>query len=65
MRTCLHSLSLEHCSLILSNSESGTLTSPPNIHHRSSLMRSRTVERFSGVRLGSEKEREIVKGGKE
>ena len=53
MRACLHSLSLVHCPRILSNSESGMLTNAPNLHHRLSLMMSRTVERFSGVRLGS------------
>ena len=53
MRACLHSLSLVHCPWILSNSESGMLTSAPNLFHRLSLMMSRTVERFSGVRLGS------------
>ena len=53
MRACLHSLSLVHCALILSNSESGMLASPPNFFHRPSLMMSRTVERFSGVRLAS------------
>ena len=63
MRTCLHSLALVHCFLILSNSEYGMLTYSPNFLHRLSLMRSRTVERFSGVRLGSERERDS--GGRE
>ena len=63
MRTCLHSLALVHCSPILSNSKSGMLTYAPNVLHRSSVMRSRTVERFSGVRLGSERERDS--GGRE
>ena len=63
MRACLHSLSLVYCPLILSNSESGVFTERPNASHRPSLMTSRTVERFSGVRLVSgnrerEKERE-------
>ena len=64
MRACLHSLSLVHCPRILSNSESGgMLTNAPNDLHRLSLMMSRTVDRFSGVRLGSgnknrERERE-------
>ena len=53
MRACLQSLSLVHCPRILSNSESGMLAYPPNLLHRLSLMMSRTVERFSGVRLGS------------
>ena len=53
MRACLHSLSLVHCPWILSNSESGMLMRPPNVLHRRSLVMSRTVERFSGVRLGS------------
>ena len=52
MSACLHSLSLVHCLLILTNSESGMLTNAPNLHRRSLVM-SRTVERFSGVRLGS------------
>ena len=53
MRACLYSLSLVYCPLILSNSESGVFTQRPNTFHRSSLMTSRTVERFSGVRLDS------------
>ena len=53
MRACLHSLSLVHCPWILSNSEPGMLTNTPKSLHRLSLMTSRTVERFSGVRLGS------------
>ena len=53
MRACLHSLSLVHCPWILSNSERGMLAAPPNLLHRPPLMMSRTVERFSGVRLGS------------
>ena len=53
MRACLHSLSLVHCPWILSTSEFGMLTNKPNVLHRLSLMMSRTVERFSGVRLGS------------
>ena len=53
MRACLHSLSLVHCPWILSNSEVGMLTNAPKSSHRLSLMMSRTVERFSGVRLGS------------
>ena len=53
MRACLHSLSLVHWRLILSISERGMLACLPNFNHRLSLMMSRTVERFSGVRLGS------------
>ena len=53
MRACLHSLSLVHCPRILSNSDTGMLTNAPKSPHRLSLMMSRTVERFSGVRLGS------------
>ena len=53
IRACLHSLSLVHCASILCNSESGMLAYLPNVLHRPSLMMSRTVERFSGVRLGS------------
>ena len=53
MRACLRSLSLVYCPLILSNSDSGVFTQLPNISHRPSLMMSRTVERFSGVRLDS------------
>ena len=53
MRACLQSLSLVHCPWILSNSERGMLACLPNFNHRLSLMMSRTVERFSGVRLGS------------
>ena len=53
MRACLRSLSLVHCPSILSNSDPGMLTNEPNSLHTRSLMMSRTVERFSGVRLGS------------
>ena len=53
MRACLHSLSLVYCPLILSNSDSGVFTQRPNSSHCSSLMTSRTLERFSGVRLDS------------
>ena len=53
MRACLHSLSLVHCLSILFLSEYGMLANAPNVLHRLSLMMSRTVERFSGVRLGS------------
>ena len=53
MRACLHSLPLVHCPRILSNSDTGMLTNAPNVLHRLSFMMSRTVERFSGVRLGS------------
>ena len=53
MTACFFSLSLEYCLLILFNSDSGMFAKRPNHSHCSSLMLSSTVERFSGVRLGS------------
>ena len=53
MTACFLSLSLEYCLLILLTSEPGMFAKRPNSSHCSSLMLSSTVERFSGVRLGS------------
>ena len=49
----MHSLSLPYCLLILSISDHGMFTQRLNLTHTLSSMMSSTVERFSGVRLGS------------
>ena len=53
MTACLRSLSLEYSPSIFILSECGMFTYSLNSPHSPSSMLSSTVERFSGVRLGS------------
>ena len=58
MAACLRSLILEYCDWILHRSEAGMFTNILNSSHRPSSMLSSTVERFSGVRLSSGRNRD-------
>ena len=58
MAACLRSLLLEYCDLIICRSESGMFTNILNPFHRPSSMLCSTVERFSGVRLSSGRNRD-------
>ena len=57
MAACLRSLLLEYCDRILLCSDCGTFTFSLNSSDRPSYMLSSTVERFSGVKLSSGRNR--------